>query len=217
MPTWKLQQVEGAKNLHQGHVLHRTKELRYGWIYGVLNTGPERAYNPGHGGLSLSTAGSAAPCASAPGGRRQNPQRRPPRRPLPGPPAQRPRQTPTEKDAPFVGFLKTASPDNTERAIVNSGCRIKNNTAASIINKNLDTRNYSVSGSVKVFLFHYDVLESFTEVKIRGNQDITDGEKDLPDWRFEEGGIFLLEEIGSGLRIPNRNLRSLFSRPMAIC
>ncbi|GIT71998.1 MAG: hypothetical protein Ct9H300mP28_18120 [Pseudomonadota bacterium] len=32
----------------------------------------------------------------------------------------------------------------------------------------------------------------------------------IPDWFFEEGVVFLPEEIESGLRIPNPSLRKLF-------
>ena len=36
------------------------------------------------------------------------------------------------------------------------------------------------------------------------------GEEDLPDWYYEDGVVFLPEEIESGLRIPSRSLRRLF-------
>ena len=59
-------------------------------------------------------------------------------------------------------------------------------------------------------MFDYDALEQFTDVKIRTNQNQFEGEEDIPEWFFEDGVIFLPEEIESGLRIPNRSLRQLF-------
>ena len=63
-----------------------------------------------------------------------------------------------------------------------------------------------------VYLFDYDALEPLTEIKIRTNQDRIDGEEDVPDWFFEDGVIFLPEELESGLRIPDRDLIRLFRR-----
>ena len=37
-----------------------------------------------------------------------------------------------------------------------------------------------------------------------------DGEEDIPDWYFEDGTIFLPEEIEAHLRLPNKGLRRLF-------
>ena len=53
-------------------------------------------------------------------------------------------------------------------------------------------------------------MEQFNEVKVRTNKNNFEGEEDIPDWFFEEGVVFLPEEIESGLRIPNRSLRKLF-------
>ncbi len=111
---------------------------------------------------------------------------------------------------PLPVFLETASPTDAEIAIVNLGYCIKNNAAANIFNKDLDARNYGVSRMLKVFLYDYDALEPFTDVKIRTNQEVVYGEEDAPDWYFEDGVVFLPEEIEAGLRIPNRSLVELF-------
>ena len=111
---------------------------------------------------------------------------------------------------PLPVFLETASEKDARTAVVNLGRCIKNNAAANIFNKDLDGRNYGVSRYLKVYLFDYDALEPFTEVKIRTNLDRFDGEEDVPDWFFEDGVIFLPEEIESGLRIHDRDLRRLF-------
>ncbi|MDH3687988.1 MAG: bifunctional isocitrate dehydrogenase kinase/phosphatase [Gammaproteobacteria bacterium] len=111
---------------------------------------------------------------------------------------------------PLPVFLETASPTDAETVIINLGYCIKNNAAANIFNKDLDARNYGVSRFLKVYLFDYDALEPFTEVKIRTNEERFDGEEDIPEWYFEDGVVFLPEEIESGLRIPNRTLLRLF-------
>ena len=111
---------------------------------------------------------------------------------------------------PLPVFLETASQADSETAIVNLGYCIKNNIAANIFNKDLDARNYGVGGYSKVYLFDYDALEQFAEVKVRTNKHKFEGEEDVPDWFFEEGVVFLPEEIESGLRIPKRSLRKLF-------
>lgn len=114
------------------------------------------------------------------------------------------------KVIPLPVFLETASAQDAETAIVNLGHCIRNNAAANIFNKDLDGRNYGVSPFLKVFLFDYDAVEPLTDIKIRTNLDRIDGEEDVPDWVFEDGVIFLPEEIESGLRIPDRALRRLF-------
>jgi isocitrate dehydrogenase kinase/phosphatase len=48
------------------------------------------------------------------------------------------------------------------------------------------------------------------DVKIRSNLDRIDGEEDIPDWYFEDGVIFLPEEIEAGLCISNREQRQMF-------
>ena len=114
------------------------------------------------------------------------------------------------KMLPLPLFLESASRAEAEAAVINLGHCIKNNAAANIFNKDLDGRNYGVSRFHKVYLYDYDALEVFTEVKIRTNSDRVEGEEDIPDWFFEEGVVFLPEEIESGLRIHDRALRRLF-------
>ncbi len=114
------------------------------------------------------------------------------------------------KVIPLPVFFQSASDEDAKTVVVNLGYSIKNNMAANIFNKDLDARNYGVSRFLKVYLFDYDALEPLTEVKIRTNQDRIDGEEDIPDWYFEDGIVFLPEEIESGLRIPTRTLGRLF-------
>jgi isocitrate dehydrogenase kinase/phosphatase len=63
---------------------------------------------------------------------------------------------------------------------------------------------------LKVYLFDYDALEVMVDVKIRSNLDRFDGEEDIPDWYFEDGVIFLPEEIEAGLCIRDREQRQMF-------
>ena len=111
---------------------------------------------------------------------------------------------------PLPVYLENSFDADSETAVVNLGHCIKNNMAANIFNKDLDARNYGVGGFIKVYLFDYDALEKFTDVKIRTNRNQFEGEEDIPDWFFEEGVVFLPEEIETGLRIPNSSLRRLF-------
>lgn len=115
------------------------------------------------------------------------------------------------KIVPLPVFLQTASQKEREHAVINLGYSIKNNMAANILNKDLDARNYGVSRYLRIFLFDYDALEPLTEAKIRTNQDRIDGEEDIPEWYFEEGVVFLPEEIKIGLGISDRKLLDLFS------
>ena len=110
------------------------------------------------------------------------------------------------KMIPLPNYLENATPEAAETVVENLGHCIKNNAAANIFNKDLDGRNYGVSKHLKVYLFDYDALEPFTDIKIRTNQDRIDGEEDVPDWFFEDGVIFLPEEVESGLRIHDRAL-----------
>jgi len=111
---------------------------------------------------------------------------------------------------PLPVFLENAEEHELRYVIENLGDCIKNNAAANIFNKDLDARNYGVSHFLKVYLFDYDALEDFLEVKIRSNLDRIDGEEDIPDWYFEDGVIFLPEEIEAGLCIRDREQRMLF-------
>ena len=116
------------------------------------------------------------------------------------------------KLTPLPVYLENASVKQAETVIVNLGYCIKNNAAANIFNKDLDARNYGVSSFSMVYLFDYDALEELKEVKIRTNLDREDGEEDIPDWYFEDGVIFLPEELVSGLCIPQRSLCDLFAK-----
>jgi isocitrate dehydrogenase kinase/phosphatase len=111
---------------------------------------------------------------------------------------------------PLPVFLESASREEAETAIVNLGYCIKNNAAANVFNKDLDARNYGVSRFLKVYLYDYDALEPFTEVKIRSNAGREEGEEEVPDWYFEEGVVFLPEEIEAGLMLDDRQLRRVF-------
>jgi isocitrate dehydrogenase kinase/phosphatase len=111
---------------------------------------------------------------------------------------------------PLPIFLENAGEREMRIVIDSLGDCIKNNAAANIFNKDLDARNYGVSHFLKVYLFDYDALEVFVDVKIRSNVDRFDGEEDIPDWYFEDGVIFLPEEIEAGLCIRNREQRYLF-------
>jgi len=114
------------------------------------------------------------------------------------------------KMIPLPVFLDTASREDARTAVVNLGHCIRNNAAANIFNRDLDGRNYGVSPYLKVYLFDYDAVEPLTDVKVRTNVGRLDGEEDVADWFFEEGIVFLPEEIDVGLRIPDRELRRLF-------
>ena len=111
---------------------------------------------------------------------------------------------------PLPVYLQGATREDAREVIVNLGHCIKNNAAANVFNKDLDARNYGVSRFHKVFLFDYDALEPLTRVKVRSNAGRFDGEDDIPDWFYEDGTIFLPEEIESGFRIRDRALRRLF-------
>src|SRR5579863_1886352 len=114
------------------------------------------------------------------------------------------------KLTPLNVFLGVAPADKASRAIVNLGHCIRNNAASNVFNKDFDVRNYGVSRYLKVYLYDYDALEALTDVKVRTNLDRFDGEEDVPGWYFEEGVVFLPEEIESGLRVDDRQLRRAF-------
>lgn len=114
------------------------------------------------------------------------------------------------KMTPLPQFLKEASLDDALEAISSLGRCIKNNAAANIFNKDLDGRNYGVGPTLRVYLFDYDAVETLTEVKVRTNVDRFDGEEDVPEWFFEDGFVFLPEEIESHLRLEDRRWRQAF-------
>ena len=116
------------------------------------------------------------------------------------------------KLTPLPIYLENATDKQAETAITNLGYCIKNNAAANIFNKDLDARNYGIGAYSKVYLFDYDALEKLTEVKIRTNLDREAGEEDIPDWFFEDGVVFLPEELISGLCIRQRWLCDFFAR-----
>lgn len=116
------------------------------------------------------------------------------------------------KLTPLPVYLESATEKQAETAIANLGYCIKNNAAANIFNRDLDARNYGIGSYSKVYLFDYDALEDLSEVKIRTNLDREEGEEDIPDWYFEDGVVFLPEELISGLCIPQRRYSDLFAR-----
>lgn len=115
------------------------------------------------------------------------------------------------KLTPLPVYLENATQRQAETAMVNLGYCIKNNAAGNIFNRDLDARNYGVTSYLKVYLFDYDALEELTDVKVRTNTDRIEGEEDIPDWYFEDGVVFLPEELTTGLCLPHRELRRRFS------
>ena len=107
-------------------------------------------------------------------------------------------------------FLENASESETREVIVHLGQCIRNNAATNIFNRDLDSRNYGVGRYGRVFLFDYDAVEKLTDVKIRTNLDREPGEETVPDWFFEEGIIFLPEELLHGMQLMNRYASSFF-------
>lgn len=114
------------------------------------------------------------------------------------------------KMTPLPLFLKQATRPQAEGAVRRLGDCIKNNAAANIFNRDLDARNYGISRIGKIYLFDYDAVEPLTDVKFRTNIGREDGEEDVPDWFFEDGTVFLPEEMLVGLRIDDANLRRVF-------
>jgi isocitrate dehydrogenase kinase/phosphatase len=114
------------------------------------------------------------------------------------------------KIVPLPLFLEQASEEEIRTAIVSLGICIRNNAATNIFNKDLDSRNYGVGRYDRVFLFDYDAVEKLTDVKIRTNRDREPGEDDIPAWFFEEGTIFLPEELEYGMQFNNDFARRCF-------
>ncbi len=114
------------------------------------------------------------------------------------------------KITPLPVYLETADARDLIRVIVNLGHCIRNNAATNIFNKDLDSRNYGVGRYGRVFLFDYDAVEKLTDVRIRTNTDREPGEETVPEWFFEDGIVFLPEEIEYGLQINNDAARRCF-------
>jgi isocitrate dehydrogenase kinase/phosphatase len=114
------------------------------------------------------------------------------------------------KIIPLPVYLASADESDTRDVIISLGHCIRNNAATNIFNKDLDSRNYGVGRYGRVFLFDYDAVEKLTDVKIRTNTDREPGEEAVPDWFFEDGVVFLPEELEHGMQLMNRYARRLF-------
>ncbi len=114
------------------------------------------------------------------------------------------------KIIPLPVYLEGADESETRAVIARLGHCIRNNAATDIFNKDLDSRNYGVGRYGRVFLFDYDAVEKLTEVKIRTNADREPGEDGVPSWFFEEGVIFLPEELEHGMQFKNDFARRCF-------
>ena len=114
------------------------------------------------------------------------------------------------KIVPLPVFLETADENATRAVIASLGRCIRNNAATNIFNKDLDSRNYGVGRYGRVFLFDYDAVEKLTDVKIRTNADREPGEEAVPEWVFEDGVIFLPEELEYGMQLEGSFARRCF-------
>jgi len=114
------------------------------------------------------------------------------------------------KIVPLPVFLESADESATRAVMVSLGHCIRNNAATNIFNKDLDSRNYGVGRYGRVFLFDYDAVEKLTDVKIRTNRDREPGEEAVPDWFFEDGVIFLPEELEHGMQLKSDFARRCF-------
>ncbi|MDB6082349.1 MAG: aceK [Gammaproteobacteria bacterium] len=114
------------------------------------------------------------------------------------------------KIVPLPVYLETAGETETRDVIANLGHCIRNNAATNIFNKDLDSRNYGVGRYGRVLLFDYDAVEKLTDVKIRTNSDREPGEETVPAWFFEEGVIFLPEELEHGMQFQSGAARRAF-------
>jgi isocitrate dehydrogenase kinase/phosphatase len=114
------------------------------------------------------------------------------------------------KIVPLPVFLETADDSATRAVMISLGNCIRNNAATNIFNKDLDSRNYGVGRYGRVFLFDYDAVEKLTDVKIRTNSDREPGEEAVPDWFFEDGVIFLPEELEHGMQLKSSYARRCF-------
>ena len=116
------------------------------------------------------------------------------------------------KIIPLPVYLESADESEIRNVIVSLGNCIRNNAATNIFNKDLDSRNYGVGRYGRVLLFDYDAVEKLTDVKIRTNLDREPGQEDIPGWFFEDGVVFLPEEIEYGLQLKNDLARRAFRR-----
>jgi len=114
------------------------------------------------------------------------------------------------KIVPLPVYLETADAEATHAVMVSLGDCIRNNAATNIFNKDLDSRNYGVGRYGRVFLFDYDAVEKLTDVKIRTNADREPGEEAVPEWVFEDGVIFLPEELEHGMQLKGSHARRCF-------
>ena len=114
------------------------------------------------------------------------------------------------KIVPLPLFLETADENATRAVMTSLGLCIRNNAATNIFNKDLDSRNYGVGRYGRVFLFDYDAVEKLTDVKIRTNADREPGEEGAPQWFYEDGVIFLPEELEHGLQLRSSHARRCF-------
>ena len=114
------------------------------------------------------------------------------------------------KIVPLPIFLETADEDATRAVMASLGLCIRNNAATNIFNKDLDSRNYGVGRYGRVFLFDYDAVEKLTDVKIRTNREREPGEEAVPEWFYEDGVIFLPEELEHGLQLKSAHARRCF-------
>jgi isocitrate dehydrogenase kinase/phosphatase len=114
------------------------------------------------------------------------------------------------KIVPLPVFLENADENATRAVMVSLGHCIRNNAATNIFNKDLDSRNYGVGRYGRVFLFDYDAVEKLTDVKIRTNSDREPGEEAVPAWFFEDGVIFLPEELEHGMQLKSSYARRCF-------
>jgi isocitrate dehydrogenase kinase/phosphatase len=114
------------------------------------------------------------------------------------------------KIVPLPVFLETADEGATRAVMVSLGYCIRNNAATNIFNKDLDSRNYGVGRYGRVFLFDYDAVEKLTDVKIRTNTGREPGEEAVPEWFFEDGVIFLPEELEHGMQLKSSYARRCF-------
>jgi len=114
------------------------------------------------------------------------------------------------KIVPLPVYLETCGESETRAVTLSLGHCIRNNAATNIFNKDLDCRNYGVGRYGRVFLFDYDAVEKLIDVKIRTNTDLEPGEEGVPGWFFEDGIVFLPEELEYGMQFKNDYARRCF-------